>query len=311
MQQSVIYKRLCDLLNKERVLVDEPMSRHTTFRVGGPADLFISIESTKELSDVVRILSEEDADYYILGNGSNVLVADSGLRGVVIELGRNFADVELIEESDDSVYIQATAGCLLSSLAAFACKNGLTGLEFAAGIPGTVGGAMVMNAGAYDGEMKDVVSSVTVYDMSKHESVALSNDEMHFDYRHSVLKEKEGLIVTSVIYRLVRGDMESIKAKMDDFSQRRRSKQPLEYPSAGSTFKRPAGFFAGKLIEDSGLRGYSVGGAQVSEKHCGFVINRGNATAADIKNLIGEVREAVYADTGVRLETEVLMLGEF
>ncbi len=311
MQQSVIYKRLCDLLSKERVLVDEPMSRHTTFRVGGPADLFISIESAKELSDVVRILSEEDADYYILGNGSNVLVADSGLRGVVIELGRGFADIELIEESDDSVYIQATAGCLLSSLAAFAHRNGLTGLEFAAGIPGTVGGAMVMNAGAYDGEMKDVVSSVTVYDMSTHESVTLSNDEMHFDYRHSVLKEKEGLIVTSVIYRLVRGDMESIKAKMDDFSQRRRSKQPLEYPSAGSTFKRPAGFFAGKLIEDSGLRGYSVGGAQVSEKHCGFVINRDNATAADIKNLISEVREAVYADTGVRLETEVLMLGEF
>lgn len=310
MQNAEIIRGLGEIVASDRILVDEPMSKHTTFRVGGPADIYISICDKKELVDIISYLKSVQTDYYIIGNGSNLLVSDEGYRGVILELGSGFDNLSITSESGKNVRIKATAGTLLSKLAAFAYKNELGGLEFAAGIPGSVGGAMVMNAGAYGGEMKQVVTSVSVLDPQTGDIMMLSNDEMDFSYRHSVVRDR-GYIVIDAEFELVRGEASAIKEVMDDLAAKRKSKQPLEYPSAGSTFKRPEGFFAGKLIEDSGLKGYSVGGAQVSEKHSGFVINKNQAKAIDVYRLIREVQEQVYADTGVRLETEVIMLGDF
>jgi UDP-N-acetylmuramate dehydrogenase len=299
--KSEIINKLSGILNPDQILMDEKMSAHTTFRIGGAADLLLEIRSENELSDVVRMLN---GDFFLLGNGSNLLVSDKGIRGAVIHLSKGFNNIDI----KDNI-ITAKAGATLAGIARVAYDNSLTGFEFAAGIPGSLGGAIVMNAGAYDGEMKNVVRSVKLMDYNGN-IVTKTNEEMHFSYRHSLLKE-ESYIVLEVEIALEKGDQADIKAKMDDLSQRRRDKQPLEYPSAGSTFKRPEGYFAAKLIDDAGLRGYSVGGAQVSTKHCGFVINTGNATATDVYTLINDVQDRVKKSSGVEIEPEVILVGEF
>lgn len=281
----------------------EPMKQHTTFRVGGPADVLVA-PSAEELPEIVVLCQKFGVPYYIVGNGSNLLVGDKGIRGVVIEMTSRMGDIVCEGET-----VIAGAGASLGRVAAKAAEEGLTGMEFAAGIPGTVGGAVVMNAGAYGGEMKDIITSVLVMD-EFGEKKELSARELDFSYRHSCIPEKR-YIVLRITMRLRKGCTDEIRAKMSELREMRISKQPLEYPSAGSTFKRPEGYFAGKLIMDAGLRGFQVGGAQVAEKHCGFVINKDNASAADIYRLMQEVTAKVEAEFGVTLEPEVKMLGEF
>lgn len=299
-----IYETLCEILGKENVLRDEPMSRHTTFRVGGPADYFATPESETQIQETVRFLRREQIPYYIVGKGSNLLVGDKGYRGVILQLYH-----KLDEMHTDGEMIYAQAGISLAKLAAAAQRAGLTGLEFASGIPGTLGGAVMMNAGAYGGEMKQILVSVRAL-TPEGEIKELSSEELGLGYRTSIFAQN-GDVVLSAAVRLEQGDPAQIQAYMDELKARRIEKQPLEYPSAGSTFKRPQGYFAGKLIEDAGLRGFSVGGAQVSEKHCGFVINRGSASAAEIMALMDAVADKVERQTGVRLEPEVKRIGEF
>ena len=303
MNKEVI-EYLGQIVSPENVIENEDMSRHTTFKTGGPASLFISPADISQLEKVVEVLRRISEDFFILGNGSNILVSDKGFDGAVISLKR-FSDIEL--KGDNTVI--AGAGALNSAIASFARDNSLTGFEFAAGIPGTIGGAMIMNAGAYDGEMKQVTRAVTVLS-PKGEVMVLDNSTMEFGYRTSAIKGR-GYIVLSVELSFEKGDKQAISDKMAELAARRRDKQPLEFPSAGSTFKRPEGYFAGKLIEDAGLRGYSVGGAAVSDKHCGFVINKGGATSSDIYRLIQDVKEKVLEASGVELEPEVIMLGKF
>ena len=297
-------EKLQKLLGEAKVLVNEPMASHTTFRIGGPADYFVMPQTAKELAEVLKLCKEETMPYFILGNGSNLLVGDKGFRGVVIQLYKNFDGIQI-----DGTTVTAKAGAMLIRVAKEAAKAGLTGLEFASGIPGTIGGAMVMNAGAYGGEMKDVVTAVTVL-TKDGEIKTLTGEEMNFRYRGSVV-EDEGYIVLESVMELKNGNPEEIQLRIEELSIQRKTKQPIEYPSAGSTFKRPEGYFAGKLIQDSGLRGYQVGGAQVSEKHCGFVINAGGATAADVMQLMQDVSDKVNAQFGVTLEPEVKRIGEF
>lgn len=304
MDNHRIENKFCTCMGSDNVKLQEPMSRHTTFRIGGPADFYLCPHSTKEVQEIVEICKEENLPYFVLGNGSNLLVSDKGYRGVVIQLWKNFSDITVKD-----CCIQAKAGALLSKVAVEALEAGLTGMEFASGIPGTIGGAAFMNAGAYGGEMKDIIKSVKVLD-TQGEVRVLPKEELKMGYRTSIVKEK-GYTVLSVELELSKGNREEIRNTMEDLKERRTSKQPLEMPSAGSTFKRPEGYFAGKLIMDSGLRGFSVGGAQVSEKHCGFVVNKGGATAMDVLNLIREVQRRVKEQFGVDLETEVRFLGEF
>jgi len=292
------------ILPEDRIFINESMKKHTTFRTGGAADLFLMPENAEQLSELIRLCRREGREYFIIGNGSNLLVSDRGYRGIIIAVTEAFSDIEVSGNE-----IHAGAGALLSGIADTARKNSLSGFEFASGIPGTAGGAMVMNAGAYGGEMKDVVKSVEAL-TPEGERVNLSNSEMGFGYRKSIVKS-EGLTVLKIIFSLNPGNEGEIKAKMDELSAKRREKQPLELPSAGSTFKRPEGHFAGKLIMDAGLAGFSVGGASVSEKHCGFIINRGNATSDDVYRLIKKVREVVKEGSGVLLESEVMMIGDF
>ena len=302
MNQS-FYDKLTSVIAKERVYVDEPMSRHTTFRVGGPADFFVTPKAKEEVRDVIRICKEAGMPYYIIGNGSNLLVSDAGYRGVIVQIYKEMNEVKV--EGD---LVKAQAGALLSGIAAKALGAELSGFEFASGIPGTIGGACVMNAGAYGGEMKDVLESVTVL-TGEGKIIELGRNELELGYRTSVIAKK-GYIVLGAVLKLERGDGEKIKTYMDELKEKRVTKQPLEYPSAGSTFKRPEGYFAGNLIEDAVLRGFQVGGAQVSEKHCGFVINRDHATAADIMELMRQVQIRVKENSGVDLEPEVKRLGD-
>ena len=303
MNQKVIAK-FWNLLGKDRVLVDEPMKRHTTFRIGGPADFFLLPSTVDEVRGILEICREEELPYFILGNGSNLLVSDKGYRGVIIQLYRNFSNISV--EGNE---ICASSGALLSQIAAAARNASLTGFEFAGGIPGTLGGAVFMNAGAYGGELKDVLKEAVVM-TEQGEILTLPVEKLDMGYRTSRIK-KAGYLVLEARLVLEQGDMDKIRDITKDLTEKRVSKQPLEYPSAGSTFKRPEGYFAGKLIMDAGLRGYQVGDAQVSEKHCGFVINKGNATAADVLTLIENVREKVQEQFGVTLEPEVKFLGEF
>ena len=302
MNQS-FYDKLNNVIGKDSILIDEPMSRHTTFRVGGPADFFVTPKAKEEVRDVIRICKEAGMPYYIIGNGSNLLVSDAGYRGVIVQIYKEMKEVTV--EGD---LVKAQAGALLSGIAAKALEAELSGFEFASGIPGTIGGACVMNAGAYGGEMKDVLESVTVL-TGEGKIIELGRNELELGYRTSVIAKK-GYIVLGAALKLERGDGEKIKTYMDELKEKRVTKQPLEYPSAGSTFKRPEGYFAGKLIEDAGLRGFQVGGAQVSEKHCGFVINRDHATAADIMELMRQVQIRVKENSGVDLEPEVKRLGD-
>lgn len=304
MENNSIENMFCMTLGSDNVRLHEPMKKHTTFRIGGPADYYLCPHSTEELQKILQICRENKLEFFILGNGSNLLVSDKGYRGAVIQLWKNFSD---IETEDNTITVKA--GALLSKVAAEALEESLTGMEFASGIPGTMGGAVMMNAGAYGGEMKDIIKEVTVL-TREGELLTLSKEEMNFGYRTSVVKEK-GYVVISAELQLRKGDREEIRKVMDELKERRVTKQPLDMPSAGSTFKRPEGYFAGKLIMDAGLRGFSVGGAQISEKHCGFVVNKGDATAADVLGLIGEVQKRVQEKFGVALEPEVKFLGEF
>ena len=299
-----IKQQFCRELGEDRVLFEEPMCDHTTFRIGGPAEVFVMPESYGQISWVIGQCRKEGIPYFILGNGSNLLVSDHGYRGVIIQLDRNLGEITV-----NGTEIRAAAGALLSTIAATARKSALTGFEFAGGIPGTLGGAVTMNAGAYGGEMKDVLKEVTVM-TQEGEILTLSADKLELGYRTSIIKTA-GYIVLEAVIALQEGNIEEITALGRKLSAQRIEKQPLEYPSAGSTFKRPEGFFAGKLIMDSNLRGYRVGGAQVSEKHCGFVINAGGATAEDVSTLMKNVTDIVYEKFGVKLEPEVKFLGEF
>lgn len=300
-----IIERISQFVPKENILEKELMSRHTTFKVGGPCFILVKIDEVSQLKALLPYLVEEKIPYFFLGNGSNLLVSDKGYEGVVITFSKKLTE----DVTVDGDKIVAGGGVLLSKVAKCALDESLTGFEFAAGIPGTVGGAMVMNAGAYDGEMKQIVENVEVIDKAGNLRV-LSCEEMEFGYRTSILK-REPFIVTKTTFKLNKGDKNVIKEKMDDLAARRRDKQPLEFPSAGSTFKRPEGHFAGKLIMDAGLRGYQVGGARVSDKHCGFVVNVGNATATDVHNLMEDVIKKVQEEFQVTLEPEVIRLGEF
>ena len=290
------------VVGENNVKLNEPLSAHTTFRIGGPCDAMVFPHSVDELAAVVRICKREGLDYFVLGKGSNILVSDKGVRGVVIAT----ECLRALFIQDNAVC--ASAGLSLINVSKACAELGLSGLEFASGIPGSIGGAAYMNAGAYDGEMAKVVTSVRVMDREGKIS-ELKASELAFAYRHTAL-QNSGLIVTSVTCVLQPDEADAIAAKMADFSQRRISKQPLELPSAGSMFKRPPGYFAGTLIDQTGLKGYTVGGAQVSTKHAGFVVNVGGATAQDVLQLISDVQSKVFAAHGVRLEPEVLVLGE-
>ena len=303
MDQKII-ERFSNLLGNEKVRINEPMNRHTTFRIGGPADYFLLPSSSEEVKGILEICKEESLQYFILGNGSNLLVSDEGYRGVIIQLYRNYGGLTV-----EGTEIRAGAGVLLSQIAAAARNESLTGFEFAGGIPGTLGGAVVMNAGAYGGELKDVLKEAVVMDREGN-IFTVPVEKLAMGYRTSLVKTA-GYLVLEVVIFLKKGSQEEIRDTMKDLADRRISKQPLEYPSAGSTFKRPEGYFAGKLIMDAGLRGYQVGGAQVSEKHCGFVINKGNATAADVCRLMADVQAKVQEQFGVTLEPEVKFLGDF
>ncbi len=297
-----MWDKLRKILDENQILRNEPMKRHTTFQTGGPADWYL-LPRYEQLAPLIALLRERDTEITIIGNGSNLLVGDGGIRGAVVEIGKAMQEITVSGKT-----IKAQAGAILGSVVSKAGQNGLTGMEFAAGIPGSVGGAMVMNAGAYGGEMKDVAAKVKVL-TPQGEMIELGADEMEFGYRKSVVSEK-GYVVLEAEFVLVPGEKEEIKRKMEELKRQRISKQPLEYPSAGSTFKRPEGYFAGELIMDCGLSGFSVGGAQVSEKHCGFVINRGGS-AADVLAVISHVQKKVKERFGVELETEVKLVGEF
>lgn len=299
-----IKQKFSEMLDSSQVLFDEPMNCHTTFKIGGPADVFVVPKNIDDVKCAINICRDEEIPYFILGNGSNLLVSDRGYRGAIIQMDRNMGDIKV--NGDE---ISAAAGAMLSSIAVAAKRASLTGFEFAGGIPGTLGGAVVMNAGAYGGELKDVLVEATVMDNNGN-VFDIPVDKLEMGYRTSIVKTA-GYIVLGAKIALKPGNIEEITAMSKKLSEQRISKQPLEYPSAGSTFKRPEGYFAGKLIMDSGLRGYSVGGAQVSEKHCGFVINKGGATAQDVCDLMKHVTEVVYDKCGVTLEPEVKFLGEF
>ncbi len=296
--------KLIDILGEKRVLEEEPMKHHTTFRIGGPADYFVMPGTKEEVRKITELCRAEQMPYYIVGNGSNLLVSDHGYHGIVIQIFKEMSRVEV-----KGSMITAQAGATLAKVAKAALEAGLTGFEFAAGIPGTLGGACVMNAGAYGGEMKDVLYEVTVLTNEGGIRV-IPKEQLEMGYRTSIIA-KESYTVLEAVVKLESDIKEDIKARMEDLRERRVTKQPLEYPSAGSTFKRPEGYFAGKLIQDTGLQGFRIGGAQVSEKHCGFVINRQDATAADVDELMKQVSAKVKEKFGVTLEPEVKRLGEF
>lgn len=301
MNQSFIDK-VHSIISEGTVFTNEKLADHTSFRVGGPADLMVMPANKEEIRDAIALAKTEEVPYFVMGNGSNLLVSDDGFRGMIILIGKNFQSVKVEEET-----ICAQAGALLSKVAREALAHSLTGFEFAAGIPGSFGGAVAMNAGAYGGEMKDVLISVDVI-TPEGEFLTIPAEEMDLSYRHSCVFERDYVVLSAQI-RLAKGNEEQIKDRMAELAQARREKQPLEYPSAGSTFKRPEGYFAGKLIQDAGLKGYTVGGAQVSEKHSGFVINKGEATAEEICFLIAQVQKKVKQAFGVAMETEVRFLG--
>ncbi|MCC8044725.1 MAG: UDP-N-acetylmuramate dehydrogenase [Clostridiales bacterium] len=293
----------------------EPMSRHTTFRIGGPADYFAAPTTEEGICGIVRYCRAQNYPFTVIGNGSNLLVSDAGYRGLILQLYKDFNRIEIrsgmdqVSQDNDACVICAEAGAMLSAIARRAQEAGLTGFEFASGIPGTLGGAVVMNAGAYGGEMKQVLLAVRVL-TREGEVLEIPAEDLKLGYRTSVIPAN-GWIVLGARIALQPGDPAAIRSRMEELKEQRVAKQPLDLPSAGSTFKRPEGYFAGKLIMDAHLRGYTVGGAQVSEKHCGFVVNRGGATAADVRQLIADVTAKVKTDFGVTLEPEIKMLGEF
>lgn len=301
MISEAVIEALKSFVPENNIHLQEPMAGHTTFRIGGPADCLLELESEEQLKNVQKYLSIVEERFFILGNGSNLLVSDHGYSGIILQIGQSMSKIRV-----EGRRIIAQAGALLSQVAKTAMEHGLSGLEFASGIPGTVGGGVVMNAGAYDGELSQVVTQVKVVSC-QGESLEFDNSTMEFGYRTSALR-KNSFTVTEVTFELQEGDREKIRDKMEELAEKRRSKQPLEYPSAGSVFKRPEGYFAGKLVMDAGMRGYQTGGARVSDKHCGFIINVGKATAQDVLDVICEVQERVKLRFGVDLETEIIYL---
>ena len=303
--EEQLYQRIAE----EKIHKDELLSKHTTFKIGGPADYFIIPSDKEELQSVLLLCKEYQMPYYIIGNGSNLLVGDKGYRGVIIQLYKNYQSITFEETEENRVRFTASAGVLLSALASEIAKQSCTGFEFASGIPGTLGGAVTMNAGAYGGEIKDCIEQAVLLDENGTVHT-LKKEQLELGYRSSII-QKKSYIVLEASFVFSKGNQTEIYEKMKELNEKRRDKQPLEYPSAGSTFKRPEGYFAGKLIMDAGLKGYRIGDACVSEKHCGFVINIGAATAADVRTLMQEVDKIVYEKNGVHLEPEVRMIGEF
>lgn len=301
MISETVIEALRHFVPKENIRLREPMAAHTTFQVGGSADCMIELETEEQARQVYRYLHIVGLPFFVLGNGSNTLVRDAGYHGVVLWVGQKMRAIEVMGNR-----VRAQAGAMLSQVAKTALVHSLSGLEFAVGIPGTVGGGVIMNAGAYGGEMSQVVSEVMVADKNG-ELLQLDNDTMEFGYRRSSIRNQP-FLVTSVEFRLQPGNQAEILGKMKEFAVRRKQKQPLEYPSAGSTFKRPEGHFAGELIMNAGLRGFRVGGAMVSDKHCGFVVNAGNATAADVLAVMAKVQAQVKAQFGVDLEPEIVII---
>ncbi len=309
-KKETMLLRLQEILGAEHVFPEEPMAKHITFRVGGPAEWFVRVHTTEQLKQVLALCKEQEEPYVIVGNGSDLLVSDTGVRGVVIRLAGEFEEISSKENVNKGTCdICVGAGVMLASLSLRAGKKGFTGLEFANGIPGTVGGAILMNAGAYGGEIKDTIVAVEVM-TTDGEIRRLEKEELQFSYRHSALMESGDIVLKAYFTLTVRPKLQ-IFAVMESYRKARQEKQPLEYPSAGSTFKRPEGYFAGKLIQDAGLSGYQVGGAMVSTKHAGFVINTGGATAADIYRLIQHIQKTVKEKFQVELEPEVRFLGGF
>ncbi|MGL5256630.1 MAG: UDP-N-acetylmuramate dehydrogenase [Proteocatella sp.] len=300
---NLFIEDLKQILTLEQIKENEPMKHHTTFRIGGVADVMALPYNEQDVIDIIALAKKHNIPYTVVGNGSNILVTDKGIRGVVIKIADNFSQISI-----DGNTVYAQAGARLTAISRKIYEEGLTGFEFASGIPGTVGGGVYMNAGAYDSEMKNVVKSVTVLDKNSN-VIELDNEAMEFGYRKSKAM-KEDYIILSVVMKLKSGNKNEIKAKIDDFTNRRVTKQPVSEFSAGSTFKRPEGHFAGKLIEDTGLRGYTVGRAKISEKHCGFVINKGDSTFKEMIEFIQGVKHKVYQKTGVKLEEEIKILGE-
>ena len=296
-------KEIASFMEAEDIKIDEMMSKHTSFRVGGPAKVFLTVHSEESLRNILLALKRYELPYFVLGNGSNLLVSDEGYDGVMVYLGEEFSEVEIT-----GTQMRAKAAALLGKVARMAMEEELAGLEFAAGIPGSLGGGVVMIAGAFGGELCQVVTKVRAMNPDGV-IIELEKDQLVLGYRTSIFKTKP-FVILEVFMELQKGNKEEILAKIKEYTKARVEKQPLEYPSAGSTFKRPEGYFAGKLIMDAGLRGYRVGDAQVSEKHCGFVINRGNATATEIKTLMENVAKKVKEEFGVDLEAEVIMLGK-
>ncbi|MBQ1394097.1 MAG: UDP-N-acetylmuramate dehydrogenase [Lachnospiraceae bacterium] len=300
-------KEVEEIIKEDQILCAESLAKHTTFRIGGPADLFLQPQNEKEITKLVRFCREKEVPFYIMGNGSNILASDKGYTGIILHIGKNMSSVKFTEKDKDTVLVTAEAGIMLIKLAREAANQSLTGLEFAGGIPGTLGGAITMNAGAYGGEIKDCIVWAKV--VTKEGNVmVLNREELALGYRSSII-QKEGWIVTEAQFALTRGNKTEIVKTMDELQKKRKEKQPLEYSSAGSTFKSPEGFFAGKLIEDAGLRGYRVGDIMVSDKHCGFVVNVGKGTAEEVHMLMEHVEQTVYEKFGVTLEPEVRFLG--
>lgn len=297
-----IFKTLAGITGEKNVMLNEPMKTHTSFRTGGEADIFVSPDSIKSLKDVIKLFKENDIPFYIFGNGSNMLVSDRGIEGAVIHIGNGFSSIEVKENK-----ITSGAGAILSAVSNAALENSLTGFEFASGIPGSFGGAVFMNAGAYGSEIKNVIKSVLVLNENL-ELEELSKDRLELGYRSSIFQKNNYIILGGTI-ELETGNKDNILSEMNELNAKRREKQPLNFASAGSTFKRPEGYFAGKLIEDSGLKGKTIGGAQVSEKHAGFIVNTGTATTDDIINLMDFCKKTVYEKFGVMIEPEVRITG--
>lgn len=304
--KSIEYK-LISILGSDNVIKEADMSSYTTFRIGGIADYVVTPENEEQLAKLLHLIKEENVDFVVIGNGSNILVSDNGFDGIVIQLGDKFSSFVIKDKDESGVYVDVTAGMRLSRLGNELAASSIEGFEFATGIPGTIGGAVMMNAGAYGGEIKDIIKSARVMDFDGNVK-ELSRDELELGYRTSIIAKKN-YIVISAVFDLKKGDREKIKSNIKELALKRREKQPLEYPSAGSTFKRPEGHFAAKLIEDAGLKGLSVGGAQVSEKHAGFVINKKDAKAVDVIRLTDEIKEKVYDKFGVKLELEIKKIG--
>ncbi len=300
-----VIKAISDLNFNLTVWRNEPMSKHTSFKIGGDADIFITVNYISDLTKVIEVLNNFNVPFFVIGNGSNLLISDKGIRGAVIKLGGEFSNIKLIDDNT----IECGAGVLISKLCSFACQNSLSGLEFAYGIPGTAGGAVFMNAGAYGSEMKDVMLSAKSLIFSG-EIINRSAEEMELSYRKSIYQQVDEIILSARL-ELKKGEKLHIKEKMNEFIARRKEKQPLEYPNAGSVFKRPVGNFAGTLIQTCGLKGKKIGGAMVSEKHSGFIINTGNATCEDVVNLIDHIKATVFEKSNIALECEVEIVGDF